>query len=102
MAQAEDLYDDGPPPEAANGQQPETEQDDDEKSDGNVSILPKSFFGGDVKPGDTCTVRVEQCHEDDCEVSYVGADKQDEQKPEDDDESPDASADDGSMASMMN
>ena len=67
-------YDDSPEPAAA----PDGGGDDAGKSpesdDAKTSILPKSFFGGDVKPGQTCTVRVTQCHENDCEVEYVGDD----------------------------
>lgn len=71
-----------------------------------TSILPKSFFGGEVKPGDTCTVRVTAVHENDVECEYEGSEGE---KPEDEDEDEPATEEqpepaqpaEGSMASMM-
>lgn len=99
---AENYYDDAPEPAGA----PKAEGEDAPKSSDSdsqkTSILPKSFFGGEVKPGDTCTVRVTAVHEDDCEVQYEGSESEkpdDEEAPEQ--ESEPAQPAEGSMASMM-
>jgi hypothetical protein len=44
-----------------------------EKSETKTALLPLDFFQGkDLKPGDTCTIRVEQVMEDQASVSYMG------------------------------
>jgi hypothetical protein len=94
-----DAGDDSPPQGVGAPKAEGEKMDDSEKT----SILPKSFFGGEVKPGDTCTVRVTAVHENDVECEYEGSG---EQKPDDEEESPPdepapAQPAEGSMASMM-
>jgi hypothetical protein len=43
-----------------------------EKSETKTALLPIAFFQGKkLKPGTTCSVRIESVHDDQCEVSYV-------------------------------
>ena len=98
----DDNYDDAAVPEGVGAPKAEGE-DVSKSSDSKTSILPKSFFGGEVKPGDTCTVRVEAVHEDDVECSYEGSASE---KPDNEDDEPSnepepAQPAEGSMASMM-
>ena len=84
--------------------QPETESDnsdatepgessDKSKQDGAETFLaPKTAFG-DVKPGDTCEVKVVHVYEDEIELEYVRSD-------EEESETPTPSAMDQSMNSM--
>ena len=106
----DDYYNDGGDSAGTPVGAPKAEGEDVSKSSDSqgsekTSILPKSFFGGEVKPGDTCTVRVTAVHEDDVECEYEGSG---EQKPDDEqeDEAPSdepepAQPAEGSMASMM-
>lgn len=71
----EDLYSDTPAnPEAAAAEeapQPEPEAEaQPEAEGGKTAVLPTEFFGGGVKPGDTCTVRVVRVHDNQVEVEY--------------------------------
>jgi hypothetical protein len=94
---------DGPDPSVG---APKAEGEDVSKSnDGDkdmqkTSILPKSFFGGEVNPGDTCTVRVTAVHEDDVECEYEGSASEKPDDSESDEPEP-AQPAEGSMASMM-
>ena len=96
------LYDDAPAPAAdADGGGDEGGQKSDQ-DDSKTSILPKSFFGGDVKPGQTCTVRVTQCHETDCQVEYVSTDSDGEgEEDHAPGEEPEPAAAPSEMSSMM-
>ena len=97
----DDYYDDSPTP-AAGGAAPAEPEGDEKDGDNKTSILPKDFFHGDVKPGDTCHIRVTAVHENDVEIQ---CDHEDEDKSGDDDgggeqeQAPPPS--EGSMASMM-
>jgi hypothetical protein len=97
----DDNYDDAAAPQGVGAPKAEGE-DVSKSSDSKTSILPKSFFGGEVNPGDTCTVRVTAVHEDDVECEYEGTSKE---KPDDEgdpsDEPEPAQPAEGSMASML-
>ena len=104
---AENYYDDGPSSETSVGA-PKSQGEDASKSNdgdekmGKTSILPKSFFGHEVKPGDTCTVRVTAVHEDDVECEYEdsGSEKPDDKEAPEEESEP-AQPAEGSMSSMM-
>lgn len=102
MPAPDNYYDDSPGSAASGDSSPMAEKPQDgEDDDGKTSILPKSFFHKEVKPGDTCDVRVVAVHDDDVEVECGG---EGEEKPDDDGggEPPEAPApSEGSMASMM-
>ena len=40
-----------------------------------TTLVPRSFFGGDVEPGHRCDVEVVACHEDECEIKCVKSEK---------------------------
>lgn len=66
-APSENYYDDSPAaPAAGPGDQPEKPESE---SQGETSILPKSFFGDrELKPGEKCDVEIVAVHESDVEV----------------------------------
>ena len=48
------------------------EAPDQDKSETKTALLPLDFFQGkELKPGDTCTVKVESIEQDQVQVSYV-------------------------------
>ena len=49
---------------------------DKSEEDEGEALLPKSFFGGDVKPGHRCMVEVTHVGEDQCVVKYVDEGKE--------------------------
>lgn len=59
--------------QAEQDEAPETQHEEDgkESDEGSTALLPKSLFGGEVKPGTICQVKIEHCYEDECEVSWV-------------------------------
>ena len=47
-------------------------QEKSEKDETRTALLPMDFFQGkELKPGDTCTVKVESIEQDQVQVSYV-------------------------------
>jgi hypothetical protein len=96
-------YDDSPVSEAGAGSHDDPKQGmgDDEKGDAKTSILPKSFFGHDVKPGDTCSIKVSAVHEDDVEVMPCEGGEEKEPGMDPDEPMPEAASQPNSMASMM-
>ena len=49
-----------------------------EKSETNTALLPLDFFQGkELKPGDTCTIRIAQVMDDQASVEYVGSGESD-------------------------
>jgi hypothetical protein len=50
-----------------------------EKSEKKPALLPLSFFQGkELKPGDTCTIQIQQVMDDQASVSYVGSDPEEQ------------------------
>lgn len=90
---AKDYYSDGE--ESAAGDTPPP------KNETPTALLPKSFFpDGDPQPGKTCEVRVARVHDDQVEVEYIGAEK--EEEPPMEAEVPDGAATgEAGMAEMM-
>jgi len=97
-----DLYSDTP--ETAVAAETESEADDSEDtaegddSEGSTALLPLNFFGRDVKPGDTCEVKVVRVHDNQVEVNYQK--KSDAAETEEAEEAP-ATVPEAEMASMM-
>lgn len=97
-SQTENYYDDAPADAgAASPEKPEAKASDE---GGQTSILPKSFFSGEVKPGDKCDIEVVAVHEGDVEVKGCEKDDEHQEKP-DDSEPPEPAAAPSEMSSMM-
>lgn len=70
-------YDDSPPtgpeeaPPAAE-ETPPADESQQEQGEAETTVVPKAFFGEEVKPGDTCTIRVESVGENEVVVTYEG------------------------------
>lgn len=56
-------------------------KDGETESEGKTALLPKSMFG-DVKPGDTVTVKVTHIYEDEVEVEKTGEAEESEEEDE--------------------
>jgi hypothetical protein len=77
---ADDLYSDAP--DAAPSEPVPADKPADDKGD-QTSILPKSFFGGgDLKPGDRCTIEIVSLQPDQAMVKYVSEDAGEEKEVE--------------------
>jgi hypothetical protein len=97
MPHSNNYYDDSEQapeaPDDGSGSQPE-----DKGEEYPTAMLPKAMFGGEVKPGDTISLKVEKVDEDNvicCKDEGTGKDEKEEVEPE---ESPAAP---GGMSSMM-
>ena len=62
-------YSGGGPPDEDIAEDPETT--DDSEVGGKSALLPKSFFQGEPKVGDTITIRIDAIFSDELEVSVV-------------------------------
>lgn len=91
-------YDDSPP---TSSQVPEgkAEPDADDTGGSKTAILPKSIFGGDLKPGDKCDVEITAVHEDSYEVK--GCEGHDDKEPQPGGDEPEPPAQASPMASML-
>jgi hypothetical protein len=69
----EDYYDDAP---AAAPNEPTEPPGPSEEDQAKTSILPKSFFADDAKPGDKCVVEVTAVHDGDVEVKYFSKEEE--------------------------
>lgn len=67
---------DGDQGQVSRGDPKEERQHEEEDTGG--TLVPKSFFGGDVEPGHKCQVEVVHVYDDDVEIKYS---KPDEGKP---------------------
>lgn len=67
-------------PEMAAGDDEGAEPMPPEKEDAEptTALLPKSLFGGTVKPGDTLTVKVSAVYEDEVEIETAGTEPESE------------------------
>jgi hypothetical protein len=90
-------YDDSP--DAA----PAPPDDSKAQDESPTALLPKAIFGGEVKPGDTITLQVQQVDENDVICSKAESPENDENRPGAEDDSGDMEPPAGgnSMQSML-
>lgn len=66
------------------GESPAQDNPAEEKSESKTALLPIAFFQGkELKPGTTCSVKIESVHDDQCEVSYVAHDQEESKETPD-------------------
>lgn len=58
------------------GTEPDAKDDAAEETQGNTTLVPGDFFGGNCKVGDTYTVKVTAVYDDEKEIEYVKDDKE--------------------------
>lgn len=74
-------------PEAVDN--PEEEKSE---SEATTALLPLDFFQGkELKPGDTCTIKIEQVMDDQVSASYMGSDSEEQGETYPDSETTEAS-----------
>jgi len=62
---------------------PEPQTPKEEPSDTKTALIPIDFFQGkELKPGDTCEVKIEQVMDDQVSVTYVGSESGEEESAE--------------------
>jgi len=70
-----------------------------EKSETKTALLPLDFFQGkELKPGDTCEIRIAQVMDDQASVEYVGNNESESEETAESPAAPDAPAGEDMMA----
>lgn len=79
--------------DSAGADEPEAvDNPQEEKEESNSALLPLDFFQGkELKPGDTCTIKIAQVMDDQAAVSYMGSDSEESGESYPDDETTEAS-----------
>lgn len=73
-------------------------QQEDNTDAGKTALVPKSLFSGELKPGDKFEFEVVTVRGDEVEVRYSGSEKQEESKPQPQEQ---PAQPDGGMRSML-
>jgi len=69
-----------------------TDNPQEEKSEASTALLPLDFFQGkELKPGDTCTIKIDQVMDDQASVTYLGSDSEEQGETSMDNETTEAS-----------